>query len=194
VPKTVKRTTEVIVVDGKEMTREIEEENGSWLETLSSLATFGGILAGLLTAVAAIVSYEEQSNKDLAARAFEAKKPFFEKQMTFYVDAMETVSKLANSDAPEAGVVDHFWEIYWGRLAAVEDTQVDRAMVIFGKKLNAKVPKVCLQQVSLLLAHCVKKSWADTWQVTLDIPPELPCTGDSFAAVERCTQDKEGPR
>jgi hypothetical protein len=69
------------------------------------------------------------------------KKPFFEKQMTFYVDAMETVSKLANSDPTEAGVVDHFWEIYWGRLAAVEDTQVDRAMVIFGKNLTAKSAK-----------------------------------------------------
>jgi hypothetical protein len=100
---------------------------------------------------------------------------------------METVSKIATSTSPAKDDVDHFWTIYWGRLGAVEDKNVDRAMVLFGKKLTNKSSADCLKNNSLLLAHCVKQSWADTWNVNLSPPTELPCNEPSFELVAGCT-------
>ncbi len=95
--------------------------------------------------------------------------------MTFYVEAMETVGKIATSESPAKEDLDRFWQLYWGRLGSVEDSQVDRAMVLFGNMIEPKLmPQRCLRIASLLLAHCVKSSWARTWQVKLDDPPEYP--------------------
>jgi hypothetical protein len=138
-----------------------------------------------LVTIIAVRTYSYQSTKDIENRTFEAKKPFFEKQTAFYVDAMQTVSKIANSTTPSDEDLSHFWQLYWDALAAVEDNRVDRAMVIFGQRLSDTPPasKQCLTRLSLLLAHCVQQSWADTWHVRLDKPPELPCTDESFASV-----------
>jgi len=156
-------------------------------ELIQTYAPVTGIIFGLITAIVAVATYRETANKDLEARNFEAQKPFFEKQMEFYIDAVETVSKIATGVSPDKADVDHFWKIYWGRLAAVEDTSVDRAMVIFGGKLNnEKSSTHCLRQSSLLLAHCIKRSWADSWRVTLAPPPELQCDESSFEAVAKC--------
>jgi hypothetical protein len=157
-----------------------------WIDYVPAYAAVIGIVVGLTTAIVGVASYREQARKDLATRDFESKKPFFDKQIEFYVDAMETVSKIAVSESPTKDDIVHFWTIYWGRLAAVEDEDVDKAMVIFGKKLDSKSPAKCLQDNALLLAHCVKKSWENTWKVPLGEPPELPCNAQSFQIVDRC--------
>jgi hypothetical protein len=168
-------------------------KRSSWIESAPSYAAAFGIIFGAITAMLGVASYREQvassrdqADKELAARVFEAQKPFFEKQTEFYVEAMETVSKIATSASPAKDDLDHFWALYWGRLAAVEDTNVDHAMVVFGNKLKSGAPQMCLQQSSLLLAHCVKQSWADTWKVQLSLPPEVPCGDQSFNGVEAC--------
>lgn len=186
--KRVRRTKTTSTVDGKEVTDEVEEEESSWIESASSYAAIVGALVALVTVIVAVTTYRHQSTKDIENRTFEATKPFFEKQTAFYVDAMETVSRIANSTTPSQQDLSHFWQLYWGSLAAVEDNRVDRAMVIFGQRLgdNPPAPKQCLTRISLLLAHCVKQSWSDTWHVQLDKPPELPCTDESFTAVSTC--------
>jgi hypothetical protein len=55
----------------------------------------------------------------------------------FYFDAVEVVSKIATAPRSQSiDDIDHFWKIYYGRLAAVEDNLIDRAMVLFGDKLK----------------------------------------------------------
>jgi hypothetical protein len=136
--KRVHRTKAVTTAEGRETTDEIEEERSSWfgLEAAPSYAAFGGLIVGLATASLALCSYDAQSTKDIATRTLEAKKPFFEKQMTFYVDAVETVSMIATSSSPSPDDISHFWQIYWGRLASVEDRGVDQAMVAFGRHIE----------------------------------------------------------
>lgn len=192
--KRVHRTKTTGTFDGKEITDEVEEERSSWfgIEAAPLYAAIVGALVGLLTAIVAVGTYYYQSTKDIETRTFEAKKPFFEKQTARYVDAMETVSRIAKSTTPSQGDLSHFWQLYWGPLAAVEGIHVDNVMVIFGKRLGDNPParKECLTRISLLLAHCVKQSWSDTWHVPLDRPPELPCTDESFpksfAEVSAC--------
>jgi len=65
-------------------------------------------------------------------------------------------------------------------------------MIAFGEKLTPKLKKQCLPEASLLLAHCVRKSWEDTWSVALNVkvdlgvPTELPCTKESFMRIRNC--------
>jgi hypothetical protein len=181
--KRVHRTKTTTTIDGKEIIDEVEEETSSWVASYPAIA---GGLAGLVTALVAILTYYSQSNKDIEARIFEAKKPFFDKQKDLYADAMGTLSKIANSSSPSQDDLNHFWWLYWGQLAAVEDRNVDRAMVNFGARLS-EVPlpsRDCLVHSSLLLSHCVKQSWSTTWNVALDTAPELLCNDDSFSKVE----------
>src|SRR5262245_34000454 len=189
----VVRTREVSHADGKEITRETEQSKVDWLAMAPALAAVGGVLVAVVTAWLGIETYARDrdarayaANKDLQSRTLEAKKPFYEKQIAFYVDAMNVASKLATSPAPNNDDIELFWQLYWGRLAAVEDTKVDEAMVLFGDLLNAKAGISCLRSASLLLAHCVRQSWADTWGVKLGDPPESPCTPESFSGLKSC--------
>src|SRR5262245_10204658 len=100
---------------------------------------------------------------------------------------MNAVSKIANSSPPTEADLDVFWQLYWGRLGAVEDPKVEQVMVIFGALLKAKAGPACLQSASLLLAHCVRQSWSDTWGVDLGKPfVELPCASESFRSAQNC--------
>jgi hypothetical protein len=165
-------------------------------ESITSVATVAGIVFGLITAGIGVLSYKKTNENNFDVRTFESKKPFFEKQIDFYVDAMETVSKIATDSASVPEDTNHFWKIYWGRMGAVEDRGVDRAMVMFGQKLKQRetlklaagktMEPECLHQASLLLAHCVKKSWEQTWRVSLGDAPEMPCEDSSFEAVRAC--------
>jgi hypothetical protein len=188
--KNIHRTKEVITAGEKEISNETEEETTSWIASIPSYVAVLTAVVALITAIVAVANYRQQSAKDISAREFDAQKPFFEKQTEFYVDAMQTVSKIATKDSPAKDDVDHFWELYYGRLAAVEDTLVDRVMVQFGEMLAKKSSSGCLKNTSLLLAHCVKKSWGDTWKVTLGDPPELPCDEGSFRKLKVCTAPK----
>jgi hypothetical protein len=185
--KKITRSKEVKTVGEAEITEEYEEEKSTWIEVASSYATIAAIIGGFITAWVALCNYSLQREKEIFSRERETKKPFFEKQAEFYFDAVEVVSKIATgSPQPSNEDIAHFWKIYWGRLAAVEDNFVDNAMVLFGNKLTEKSPKCCLNDASLLLVHCVKKSLEDSWKVQLGAPPEFPCEEASFQQVKAC--------
>lgn len=128
-----------------EITKEYEEEKRYWIEVASSFATFAAIIGGLITAWVALANYRLQSDnenlareKEIFSRERETKKTFFDKQAEFYFDAVEVVSnKAPSSPHPSKEYIAHFWKIYWGRLAAVEDNFVDHAMVSFEKIIDS---------------------------------------------------------
>jgi hypothetical protein len=193
--KTIRRSKETTRVGDKEITTETEDERGSPAESIASIATVLGIIVALVTAVVGVLSYRATTRNDDAARTLESKKPFYERQIAIYVDAMDAASRIATHGESAPADVDKFEQLFWGRMGAVEDEDVDKAMVLFRTKLAEReeqkqggkplAPK-CLQLASLLLAHCVKKSWASTWKVTLTDPPELPCGGESFKSIFAC--------
>lgn len=201
--KTVRRTTEVINEGGLEKTVEVEAESMTWigLESLPTYIALGGVILGLGCALEGVLTFDEQVELEAKSRAFEAKRPFFERQAAFFTEAMQVVGKLATSERPEGEDLDQFWHLYWGRLAAVEGANVDRAMTVIGRIIGTRgapgkisdaawTPerRQCLQKTSLLLAHCIKASWEQTWNVSLQRNLEYPCEEASFQTVERCQQ------
>jgi ABC-type multidrug transport system fused ATPase/permease subunit len=105
--KNIHRTKEVITSGEKEIINEVEEETTSWIQSIPSYVAILIALVAVVTAIVGVASYRQQganylqqSAKDLSARLFESQKPFFDKQTEFYVDAMQTVSKLATKGSP----------------------------------------------------------------------------------------------
>lgn len=184
--KIINKSTEETTEGNRKISKEVSQEKTSWIDSLPSYTAIGGILIAALAAYVSIATYLETSKKDADTSSRESKKPFFDKQIEFYADALETASKIAIADKPAETDVQRFEQIYWGRLGAVEDVYVDRAMVAFRKILKSNAPQYCLKNASLLLAHCVKKSWEITWDVSLGAPPEFPCEEDSFKAIDQC--------
>jgi hypothetical protein len=102
------------------------------------------------------------------SRRIEATKPFLEMQLELYTEAARLTSRIANSG--DQGAIGRFWELYYGELALVENNDVARAMVDFGKALKAG-EKGRLEGLSLALTRSMRKSLAkswgtDAWQVT----------------------------
>lgn len=102
------------------------------------------------------------------SRRIEATKPFLEMQLELYTEAARVTSRIANSG--DQGAIGRFWELYYGELALVENNEVAKAMVDFGKALKAG-EKGRLESLSLALTRSMRKSLAkswgtDAWQVT----------------------------
>jgi len=120
--KMVQSSKEEITDGDRKTIKESTVERTPWIESLPSYTAIGGILIAAVTAWVSFANYSSQYKKDVDTRALAAKKPFLDKQMEFYVDAVETASKIATDDVASGEDISHFWKIYWGRLGSVEDS------------------------------------------------------------------------
>jgi hypothetical protein len=90
----------------------------------------------------------------------ERQRPFLERQLQHYFEASAAASKAAilPDGADRSAAVQKFWQLYWGPLAVVEDSEVERAMFNFGTALRSESERAALQQFSLELAHACRGS------------------------------------
>jgi hypothetical protein len=108
--------------------------------------------------------------------AFEARKPFIEKQTELVSKAVEAVAILATSDDDNVWLParDTFYQLYWGQLSMVENARLASWMVVARRQLEEAVasgehrPFRSLQNTSLCLAHAGRDLVLDAWQVKLD--------------------------
>lgn len=110
-------------------------------------------LVGTLLAVAAflfgVIQYIGQQTRELAAREHELArqaaardqdfmKPLWERELTTYFLASDTVGTIATtSDAVKRrAAVEQFWRLYQGHMVILETTALSGAMVAFGECLD----------------------------------------------------------
>ena len=164
---------------------------------------------GVVTAVATIVGSAiaffvqradelEQSALQAHTNERESKKVFLDKQADLYFEAVRVVSMIATAKTPgeiNAGVEQRFWELYWGELGMVEDSNVEEAMALFGRSLHAfresDNPDCAAERrpISLTLSHCVRKSLGKNWGVQLDVDKSSLCTDEWLRRFERSCPD-----
>jgi hypothetical protein len=103
------------------------------------------------------------------AQQHERRQPFLERQMRHYFEAVAAASKLATlEDGPDrTEALEQFWHLYWGPLAVVEDSAVERAMVNFGRGLSENLERTALRQRALQLAHACRDSLQKLWDTDL---------------------------
>jgi hypothetical protein len=136
-----------------------------WSTIFGGITSIGLILAGLY----ALVQY-------FAA----AKQPFYSKQLELYVEVMDAAGTLADSkdDKQIQDANASFRRLYWGPLAALEDANVEDAMVRFKQCLDGPCQddrdgnKIkSLQFYALELSHQCRASISKSWTIPL---PQLP--------------------
>jgi hypothetical protein len=155
-----------------------------WLGRLVPIITAFVAAGGFLLGVQQFIKQSQDAERAELARRTEADKlfrrevfrettnRFLEKQVRLYLDAAETAATIAASDDAESvkKSTNHFWALYWGPLAAVEDvglnrlppgqetTPIESAMVRFGRGVSGedKCDRDELHRRALQLAHHIR--------------------------------------
>jgi hypothetical protein len=150
---------------------------------------------------------KQDAVKGREQRRLEAQKPFLDLQLALYSDVMEITSiiptKMMSLDwATDKGAeldswIGRFWSLYYGKLAMVENREVEAAMVNYGRILLDMIPdspsaeavgagdaeKPILtdgqaaelartqigkvQQASLKLARAMRESLDESWNINV---------------------------
>lgn len=149
------------------------ETGGSRLRTLSE---FGQVLSVVVGVVLSIQSFNAAREKEAVARmaevrkeALEAAAPLLQLRQKYYLETIRAAQVLATPDthSPEQlkQAETRFWELYWGELSLVEDEQVEKAMMEMGRALAGKQPLSQRRTASYRLAHALRGSLLESWQV-----------------------------
>jgi hypothetical protein len=156
------------------------------LKIVVPIITVAGILIGVWQFNKGQMNMQ---NKELKQRQFELKKmhignqfeaiaKFKELQSIKYTEASETISNIIYNENYQSDEfkksLKRFWQLYWVELSAVEDGQVESAMVGLGKHielLSAKefknvteTEKNKLYSLGYSVAQAIKKS-SKTWEL-----------------------------
>jgi len=144
---------------------------------LKDLAPVGTLLLSSLTAIGGgvwiVVTYMRAQRELVATRVFESRKPFLELRLKLYSEAAQVAGKLVSETYGSSEwnkAIFRFWELYWSELSAVEDANVEAAMVALGKVIGkiatsgGKQPHQReLEAATYRLAHAVRDGLVAEW-------------------------------
>jgi hypothetical protein len=142
---------------------------------LKGAAAAGGVLSFLWAVYQWRVNQEEhrlqaaiQAQKENEQKWLQLQKPFMERQLQLYSEAVHITAILATAPKGDnwESARKRFWELYWGELALVENKEVESRMVQFGNVLNSisnDDSATVLQSESLGLAHAIRRSIDQSW-------------------------------
>jgi len=101
------------------------------------------------------------------------RKPYIELRTKFYIEMLETVSKITYPQSEEQKVksITRFWQLYVGSSALVEDDEVEEKVNAFSACI--KPDKVLCDQLDLevnsqLLAEAIRSSLLRSWQIEIE--------------------------
>ncbi|SRR6267378_1212619 len=144
------------------------------------------LLQGLLPAMTAIIGglyvYSThiqdqliQQGRAAQTRSFEAKKSFFDKQLTLYGEVARIVGLLATQDpdGPDwPSTKAKFYSIYWSELSMIEDLTVESSMVDYEKTLRKFAAHDTDHQEVRRRGYCLiqvlRSSISRSWDVDLN--------------------------
>jgi hypothetical protein len=147
----------------------------------TTMALIGGGIYSLVQYFAARnqerLTYEFQ----VKIAQYEARKPFYSKQLDLCAEASGAAATIATSKDPKKrqDALDDFWRLYWGPLGIVEAGKVSIAMVSFGDCLSGPCAGRSLKFRSLDIAHACRDEISDSWELKLPPVGERPGESDS---------------
>lgn len=138
--------------------------------TLESTIKVLSILGAVITFAWGVYQYTEGEKLQRETRRIEATKPYLERQLNAYSEAVRSASSIVTAMAlkrekDRTASERRFWEIYYGDFALVEDAFTAAAMKAFGDALKQKAPEEKLTELALELARICRNSLATSWGV-----------------------------
>lgn len=147
-----------------------------YLPLLTTLVAVAGFLFGVYQFKA---QQEERLRTERLANNREFKKALWEKQLTYYLEAAQAASTLASFNENDEKDIQpertkariRFWQLYYGELAVIEDSNVSNAMVRYGRCLRDYDLRKCnqsdLKQYARVLAQECRNAVARSWDEPL---------------------------
>lgn len=143
-----------------------------YLPLLTTLLAVAGFVFGVYQFRA---QQAERLRADSVAREREFKKALWDRQLGYYLEAAQAASTLASFNENDEKEIQpertkarlRFWQLYYGELAVIEDPNVSRAMVEYGRCLREYDLHLCdqsdLKKRARALAqefrNAVSRSW-----------------------------------
>jgi hypothetical protein len=130
----------------------------SGTKIVTSIVAIATIIGG---AVEYYTTYRHQREIEHQANVRESQKAFLDHQLSLYFEATSAASTIATSKAgsqEREKAETRFWQLYWGELSAVENGEVESAMVDFGNVLKAKGGRTWNFKTELCRSHVVREN------------------------------------
>jgi hypothetical protein len=141
-------------------------------DTISKIITAFGLIAGGLWTVKRY--FDDRASERVLAREraksaeVEARKPFFSKQLDFYLEAVDVVGRIASTPPDDRDILfRQFRSLYLGPLALVEDGTVAAAMIAFDAALGNNASGEDLQRLAIALSRACRQSIVESWKIEL---------------------------
>jgi hypothetical protein len=81
------------------------------------------IIALIAGGIWAIITWQSEQKEHAVTAKRELQRPFYEKQLTLYLEASKVAAQLAylkEHNKEDQAIEARFWQLYWGELALVE--------------------------------------------------------------------------
>ena len=125
------------------------------------------------TAVIALIGLLLGLYQYLHTQSIAAARPHLERQLAWCEEAVEKAAAIAVTDAPSAADVARFWQMYWGVMGLIEDSEIERSMEAFGSALDPVMARpeaptaadtpVNLKRRALAIARACREALAREW-------------------------------
>ena len=178
------------------MPRITEETARFWTTVFGGVTAVGLVVGGLYSLIqyqTGKADTERNLKMQLANAEFEAKKPFYERQLVLCGEASSAAAILAtpaNHAKKELETArGDFWRLYWGPLGMVESSQVEASMVQYGECLRGSCG-MDIRMLSLDLAKSCRAQVSESWDISL---PDLPHTKAVDVMGMRITPNERRP-
>lgn len=171
----------------------VESIGASGPAGFEKIIKYTAMIVSILTLVIGVITFFVQQSNQADTRERESRATFLAKQLDVYAVAVQTVSELSldpNIDKDEEKYKQNlriFSQLYYGQMAMVEGPDVAEVMEAIKKLLNDEIGKTreeCLESMrnlSLTLAHCVRRSLGKGWGVDFDSDQ---CTEDKLESLQ----------
>lgn len=135
------------------------------IKTATAVIAAIGVLAGLY--------------QYLQTQSINAARPHLERQLAWCEEAVEKAAAIATAETPSPTDVARFWQMYWGVMGLIEDSEIERTMEAFGSALDPEMARpeapvavegdtVNLKRRALAIARACRQTlareWSSAWQ------------------------------
>lgn len=118
---------------------------------------------------------QNERAKALETRRIESSRPFLEKQLQLYSELVSVASKICthkNEDSRQPSI-ERFWELYWGEIGLIDNSDVQQALESFGQAVAYKTNDFSsLRQRCVELTVACRKSLAKSWATNIWLEPD----------------------
>lgn len=149
--------------------------------TIDALSKLVGIAALVFSALYGVLHYVNDAER-------ESQKPFLDQRLAIYLETNQTLATLTTTNDPKKlrDAKAQFWTLYWGRMAIVENKNVQNTMDKIAACLRRKCSQKDVREFLSPLIQASRTSIRESWKVAIS---EDPLKDEGGPVVEEKTKE-----